>query len=279
MSRQRRKGGRKLTVGARANNLKNIDVGAPRDLYLHHRRLGRRQVLLLNQILYPALANHFTDSEHRVGEHDRSGLEHIDKVIAIDQQPIGRTPRSNPATYTKAWDEIRKIFSMTREAKLYGYGPGRFSFNVKGGRCEACEGDGVRKVEMHFLSDVYVPCEVCHGLRFNEQTLRVRYKDKTIADVLQMSVREAYTHFSVHTKLRKILQTLLDVGLDYIKLASRRRRSRAARPSASNCRASSPAARPAAPSTSSTSPRPGCTSTTCASYSTCSDVWSTAATP
>jgi len=219
--RRRHGNGEQVVVrGARANNLKDIDVAVP---------LGRLVCLtgvsgagkssLLKAILYPALGNHFNGSEQAVGDHDGiDGLEHLDTVIAIDQQPIGRTPRSNPATYTKAWDEVRKIFAQTREAKLSGYTPSRFSFNVKGGRCEACEGDGVKKVEMHFLADVFVPCEVCHGRRFNEQTLRVHFKGKTIHDVLEMSVREAMLHFDAHPRLRRILQTMIDVGLDYIRL-------------------------------------------------------------
>jgi len=219
---RRRKGtGERLAVrGARANNLKDVDVAVPLGTFTCITGVsGAGKSSLLNQILYPALANHFNDADRQVGDHDRiEGLGHLDKVIAIDQQPIGRTPRSNPATYTKAWDEVRKIFAMTRESKLWGYGPGRFSFNVKGGRCEACEGDGLRKVEMHFLSDVYVPCEVCHGLRFNEQTLRVQYLGRDISQTLDMSVREAIRHFKVHTRLTRILQTMVDVGLDYIRL-------------------------------------------------------------
>lgn len=219
---QRRPGnGTHLQVrGARCNNLKNIDVAIPLGTLTCITGVsGAGKSSLLNQILYPALANHFHGAEQEVGAHKSiEGLEHLDTVICIDQQPIGRTPRSNPATYTKAWDEVRSIFASTREAKLYGYSDGRFSFNVAGGRCEKCEGDGVIKVEMHFLADVYVPCEVCGGKRFNEQTLRVRYKDKTIADVLDMSVREAVSFFSVHTRLTRILQTLVDVGLDYIRL-------------------------------------------------------------
>ncbi|MFW5882180.1 MAG: excinuclease ABC subunit UvrA [Planctomycetota bacterium] len=213
--------GASLSVrGARANNLKDIDVEIPLGTLTCITGVsGAGKSTLLNQILYPALARHFHGANAAVGDHDDiDGLEHIDTVIDIDQQPIGRTPRSNPATYTKAWDEVRRIFAMTREAKMSGYAPGRFSFNVKGGRCEACEGAGVRKVEMHFLADVFVPCEVCHGRRFNEQTLRVHYKGKTIAEVLEMSVREAMTHFGAHPKLTRILQTMLDVGLDYVRL-------------------------------------------------------------
>jgi excinuclease ABC subunit A len=146
------------------------------------------------------------------------GVELLDKVVDIDQKPIGRTPRSNPATYTKVFDAIRSVFALTQEARTYGYGPGRFSFNMKGGRCEACEGDGVKLVEMHFLADVYVPCEVCAGKRFNEATLRVRFKGKNIAEVLEMSVREAREHFSAHRDIERILGTLEDVGLGYVRL-------------------------------------------------------------
>jgi excinuclease ABC subunit A len=146
------------------------------------------------------------------------GVEQLDKVVDIDQRPIGRTPRSNPATYTKVFDAIRAVFALTQEARTFGYGPGRFSFNMKGGRCEACEGDGVKLVEMHFLADVYVPCEVCGGKRFNEATLRVRFKGKNIAEVLQMSVREAREHFSAHREIERILGTLEDVGLGYVRL-------------------------------------------------------------
>jgi excinuclease ABC subunit A len=219
---KRRKGsGERLTVkGCRANNLKNIDVSVPiGTLTCITGVSGAGKSSFLNQILYPALANHFNDSHDDVGAHDTiTGLDLLDKVICIDQQPIGRTPRSNPATYTKLWDHIRNIYADLKESKLYGYGPSRFSFNVKGGRCEACEGDGVKKVEMHFLADVFVPCEVCHGKRFNEQTLRVHFKHRSIADVLGMSVREAQAHFAAHTPVVRVLQTMVDVGLDYIRL-------------------------------------------------------------
>ncbi|MBA3938206.1 MAG: excinuclease ABC subunit UvrA [Planctomycetes bacterium] len=219
---KRRIGNGKMVAvqGARANNLKDLTIEIPLGTLTCITGVsGAGKSSFLNHILYPALNNHFNDGVEEVGDHDRiSGLQHLDKVIAIDQQPIGRTPRSNPATYTKLWDHIRNIFAETRESKLYGYTPSRFSFNVKGGRCEACEGDGVKKVEMHFLADVYVPCEVCHGKRFNEQTLRVAYKHKTIADVLGFSVREAIQHFAVHVPVVRVMQTMVDVGLDYIRL-------------------------------------------------------------
>jgi excinuclease ABC subunit A len=219
---QRRRGsGRHLWVeGCREHNLAGIDIGVPLGTLCCITGVsGAGKSTFLNHILYPALANHFHDAHEEVGAHSRiSGLEHLDKVIRIDQQPIGRTPRSNPATYTKLWDHIRAVYAETREAKLFGYGPGRFSFNVKGGRCEACEGDGVKKVEMHFLADVFVPCEVCHGRRFNEQTLRVAHKGRTIADVLDMPVEEAIRHFHAHQPCVRILQTMIDVGLDYLRL-------------------------------------------------------------
>jgi excinuclease ABC subunit A len=162
---------------------------------------------------------HLHDSRERPGKHEAlMGLEHLDKCIDIDQRPIGRTPRSNPATYTKVFDHVREVFAQVPEAKAFGYTPGRFSFNVKGGRCEACEGDGYKLVEMHFLADVFVPCDICHGKRFNDATLRVRFKGKNIAEVLEMSVREAMEHFSVHKEIVRVLKTLDDVGLGYVRL-------------------------------------------------------------
>ena len=165
------------------------------------------------------MANRLNNARLRPGAY-RSvrGLEALDKVIEIDQSPIGRTPRSNPATYTKVFDLIREVFAMTNEAKLRGYDRGRFSFNVKGGRCEACHGDGTIKVEMHFLPDVYVPCEVCHGKRYNRETLQVTYKGKTISDVLEMTIDEGLEFFSNHPGIRRRLQTLVDVGLGYLKI-------------------------------------------------------------
>ena len=180
---------------------------------------GAGKSSLVTGILYPALAKHLHNAKMPVGEHDgMDGLDAIDKSIHIDQSPIGRTPRSNPATYTKAFDLIREVFAMTQESRAFGFKPGRFSFNVKGGRCEACEGDGVKRVEMHFLPDVYVPCEVCHGKRYNEATLRVRYRGLSIADVLELPIARALEEFSAHPKLARILRTLCEVGLEYVKL-------------------------------------------------------------
>ncbi|HZG68434.1 MAG TPA: ATP-binding cassette domain-containing protein, partial [Herpetosiphonaceae bacterium] len=174
---------------------------------------------LITETLFPALAARLNRAQLRPGKHrSLDGLEQLDKVISIDQQPIGRTPRSNPATYVKLFDLIREVFALTPEAKLRGYGPGRFSFNVKGGRCEACEGNGQKKIEMHFLADVWVTCDVCKGKRYNRETLQVKYKNKTISDVLDMDVETALTYFENVPRIRRILQTLHDVGLDYIKL-------------------------------------------------------------
>jgi excinuclease ABC subunit A len=219
---QRRKGdGRKLAVvNARENNLKGVTVELPLGLLICVTGVsGAGKSTLVNQILYPAVARALHGSDAVVGAHDRiQGLEHVDKVIDIDQSPIGRTPRSNPATYTKLFDLIRDFFALLPESRMHGYTPGRFSFNVKGGRCEACEGDGVKKVEMHFLPDVYVPCEVCQGKRFNEATLQVKYNNLSIADVLDLTVDEALQVFKNHPNLRRALETLADVGLGYIAL-------------------------------------------------------------
>jgi len=180
---------------------------------------GAGKSTLVNQILYPALAVKLHGSQMSVGRHGAlQGLAHVDKVINIDQNPIGRTPRSNPATYTKVFDPIRDLFAQLPESKARGYKKGRYSFNVKGGRCEACQGDGYIKVEMHFLADVFVPCEVCHGRRFNKATLEITYKDHSIADVLDLSVHQARELFDAHPKITQILDTLMDVGLSYIKL-------------------------------------------------------------
>jgi len=206
--------------GAREHNLRNVDVDIPLGVLVAVTGVsGAGKSSLINGILHPALRRKLLGSYDQVGLHKGiRGVEQIDKVIDIDQQPIGRTPRSNPATYTKAFDHIREIFAQTPEARASGYEPGRFSFNVKGGRCEACEGDGVRKVEMHFLPDVYVTCEVCRGHRYNEQTLRVQWKGKNIAEVLDTSVSDALKLFENHRQLSGILRTLEDVGLGYISL-------------------------------------------------------------
>ncbi len=180
---------------------------------------GSGKSSLINEILYKAVANAIYKSKEKPGKHrEIKGLENIDKVIQITQAPIGRTPRSNPATYTGVFDDIRDIFSTTKEAKIRGYDKGRFSFNVKGGRCEACWGDGVKKIEMHFLPDVYVPCEVCGGTRYNSETLEIKYKGKNIYDVLNLRVDEAMEFFQNHQKVLHKLQVLHDVGLGYVKL-------------------------------------------------------------
>jgi excinuclease ABC subunit A len=220
-TQRRSPGKQKLSiVGAQENNLKGIDVDIPLGVFVAVTGVsGAGKSTLINDILYPALARELYGTRDVPGKHHSiKGLPHLDKVIDIDQKPIGRTPRSNPATYTKVFDAIREVFAQTPEARQYGYTPGRFSFNVKGGRCEACEGDGVKLVEMHFLADVFVPCEVCQGKRFNDATLRVRYKGKNIAEVLELSIREAMEHFSVHRDIMRVLQTLADVGLGYIRL-------------------------------------------------------------
>ena len=207
-------------VGAKENNLKNITVKFPLGLFTAVTGVsGSGKSTLVNEILYKGLASKLYTGRGKPGKHKAiRGSEHIDKIIDIDQSPIGRTPRSNPATYTGLFDTIRDVFSQTNEAKMRGYKPGRFSFNVKGGRCEACHGDGIIKIEMHFLPDVYVPCEVCKGARYNRETLEVRYKGKTIADVLGMVVDEALEFFKNIPKLERKLQILQDVGLGYIQL-------------------------------------------------------------
>ncbi len=206
--------------GARMHNLKGIDVEFPVGRFVVVTGVsGSGKSTLVNEIVYKALANRLHRFRVKPGDHDAvEGIECFDKVIDIDQSPIGRTPRSNPATYTKLFDHIRELYSMTPEAKVRGYKQGRFSFNVKGGRCETCKGDGQIKIEMHFLPDVYVPCETCKGKRYNRETLEVRFKGKSIADVLDMSVEEALRFFAKIPKIRRRLQTLHDVGLDYIKL-------------------------------------------------------------
>ena len=210
-----------LTVeGARENNLKEIDASIPVGVLTCVTGVsGSGKSTLVNEIILKAMAGRLNRKPLRPGRHTRiEGLEQFDKVIAIDQSPIGRTPRSNPATYTGAFDQVRDLFSMTPDARARGWAPGRFSFNVKGGRCEACKGDGTITIEMHFLPDVYVPCEVCGGKRYNRETLDVYYKGKNIHDVLEMSVEEAVEFFAPVERLRRRLQTLHDVGLDYIRL-------------------------------------------------------------
>ena len=210
-----------LTVkGARENNLRNIDVKFPLGEFVCVTGIsGSGKSSLINEILYKTLACELNSARSRAGKCDGvEGLEFVDKVIGIDQQPIGRTPRSNPATYTGVFNDIRTVFSQTQDAKMRGYGPGRFSFNVRGGRCEACEGNGILQIEMHFLPDVYVPCEVCKGARYNRETLEVKYKEKTISDVLNMTVEEAVVFFANQPKIARKLQTLLDVGLGYVTL-------------------------------------------------------------
>jgi excinuclease ABC subunit A len=206
--------------GAREHNLKNIDVGIPLGLFVCVAGVsGSGKSTLINEILARALSRKLHRSREQAGKHSGlEGVEHLDKVIVIDQSPIGRTPRSNPATYTGLFDGIRELFSKTGESRRRGYKPGRFSFNVKGGRCEACRGDGILRIEMHFLPDVYVPCEVCRGQRYNRETLEVRYKEKNIADVLALNVAEALEFFAAIPKVQRKLQLLYDVGLGYIQL-------------------------------------------------------------
>lgn len=209
-----------IVRGARENNLKNIDVAFPLGKFICVTGVsGSGKSTLVIEVLYKRLAQHFYQAKERPGAHDSiEGLDAIDKVIDIDQSPIGRTPRSNPATYTNVFTPIRDLFASLPEAKMRGYGPGRFSFNVRGGRCEACQGDGIIRIEMQFLPDVYVPCEVCHGLRYNRETLQIRYKGKNIAEVLDMTVEEALEFFANIPVIRNKLQTLHDVGLGYIRL-------------------------------------------------------------
>ncbi|MBP3379150.1 MAG: excinuclease ABC subunit UvrA, partial [Clostridia bacterium] len=213
--------GEKLTiVGARENNLKNINVDIPLGCLVCVTGVsGSGKSSLINSILYRSLASKLNRAITFPGDHDRiDGVEHLDKIIAIDQSPIGRTPRSNPATYTGLFTDIRNLFASTPGAKMRGYQSGRFSFNVKGGRCEACEGDGVKKIEMHFLPDVYVTCDVCHGKRYNRETLEVKYKDKSISDVLEMTVDEGVDFFCDIPRIANRLKLLQKVGLGYIKI-------------------------------------------------------------
>ncbi len=207
-------------TGAQENNLKKVSVEIPLGIMTCVTGVsGSGKSSLVNEILYKRLARDLNRARCIPGKHkDVQGMEQLDKVIAIDQSPIGRTPRSNPATYTGVFDQIRDLFASTADAKAKGYGKGRFSFNVKGGRCEACGGDGIIKIEMHFLPDVYVPCEVCKGKRYNRETLEVKYKGKSIYDVLDMTVEEAYGFFENIPSIRRKIETLHDVGLSYVKL-------------------------------------------------------------
>ncbi|AMO84426.1 excinuclease ABC subunit UvrA [Solibacillus isronensis] len=218
---RRKSDGRKIKIkGASENNLKNVSVDIPLGQFIAVTGVsGSGKSTLVNEILYKSLASKLNRAKVKPGKHKTiEGLEQLEKVIDVDQSPIGRTPRSNPATYIGVFDDIRDVFAMTNEAKVRGYKKGRFSFNVKGGRCEACRGDGIIKIEMHFLPDVYVPCEVCHGKRYNRETLEVKYKDKNISDILEMTVEDALEFFGNLPKIQRKLQTIVDVGLGYVKL-------------------------------------------------------------
>ena len=220
--KKRRKGnGKSIEIkGASENNLKNINVKFPLGKFVCVTGVsGSGKSTLVNEILYKALKNKVYKSKENPGKYKSiTGIDDIDKVVLISQDPIGRSPRSNPATYIGVFDDIRDVFALTKESKIRGYEKGRFSFNVKGGRCEDCWGDGVKRIEMHFLPDVYVPCEVCHGTRYNSETLQIKYKGKNIAEVLDMRVDEALTFFENFPKIKHKLETLHDVGLGYIKL-------------------------------------------------------------
>ena len=218
--RRKGNGGKLVVKGAAENNLKNIDVKIPLGQFVCVTGVsGSGKSSLVNDIIYKVLANRLNRAKTIAGKYKSvDGIELLDKVIDIDQSPIGRTPRSNPATYTGVFNDIRELFASTKDAKAKGYNAGRFSFNVKGGRCEACSGDGILKIEMHFLPDIYVPCEVCGGTRYNRETLNVRYKGKNIYDVLEMTVEEGMYFFESHPKIYRKLKTLFDVGLGYIKI-------------------------------------------------------------
>jgi len=218
--RQRSKNREVAVKGASEHNLRGVDVAFPLGCLVAVTGVsGSGKSTLVNDILYKALARELNGARTVPGKHTRiTGIQHLDKVVHVDQGPIGRTPRSNPATYTGVFDHVRKLFAATTEAKIRGYQPGRFSFNVKGGRCEACSGDGTIKIEMQFLPDVYVPCEVCHGARYNTDTLQVHYKGKTIAEVLDMPIEEAAEFFEPVPAIHRHLKTLVDVGLGYVRL-------------------------------------------------------------
>src|ERR671932_1351867 len=218
--RRRRPRGYVEIEGASQHNLKDIDVKLPLGVFCCVTGVsGSGKSTLVNDVLHKAVANRLHRAKQRPWAHRRiTGVEQLDNIISVDQSPIGRTPRSNPATYIGLSDQISEVYSKTQEARARGYKPGRFSFNVKGGRCEVCRGDGQIKIEMHFLPDVYVPCEQCHGKRYNRETLEVRFKGRTIADVLDMTVEEAVEFFKHVPKIKRRLQALHDVGLDYIRL-------------------------------------------------------------
>lgn len=251
-------------VGAREHNLDGIDVSFPLGVLTAVTGVsGSGKSTLVNDILATVMANKLNGARQVPGRHTRiNGLDQLDKLVQVDQSPIGRTPRSNAATYTGVFDKIRTLFAATTEAKVRGYQPGRFSFNVKGGRCEACSGDGTLKIEMNFLPDVYVPCEVCHGARYNRETLEVHYKGKSIAEVLDMPIEEAAEFFQPVTSIHRYLKTLVDVGLGYVRLGQLTRLcpvvKRSASSSPPNCRSGPPVAR----CTSSTSPPRVCISRT-----------------
>jgi excinuclease ABC subunit A len=213
--------GREIVVkGAQEHNLRNVDVAFPLGVFTAVTGVsGSGKSTLVNDILYNSLAKQLNGARTVPGRHKRvTGVDQLDKVVHVDQSPIGRTPRSNPATYTGVFDHVRKLFAQTTEAKIRGYMPGRFSFNVKGGRCENCSGDGTIKIEMNFLPDVYVPCEVCHGARYNRETLEVHYKGKTISEILDMPIEEAAEFFENIPAIHRHLRTLNDVGLGYVRL-------------------------------------------------------------
>ena len=282
MVRRQRDPRRELVVkGAREHNLRDVDVAFPLGCSspspASPARASRRWSTTSSTRRWPSAS---TAPATVPGRHRTiTGAEHVDKVVHVDQSPIGRTPRSNPATYTGVFDHIRKLFAETTEAKVRGYLPGRFSFNVKGGRCEACAGDGTIKIEMNFLPDVYVPCEVCHGARYNRETLEVHYKGKTISEVLDMPIEQAVEFFAAIPAIARHLQTLVDVGLGYVRLGPARadpvRRRGAA--GQAGLGAAEAVDRPHA-STCSTSRPPACTSRTSASCSACCRAWSTRAT-
>jgi excinuclease ABC subunit A len=218
---RRKPDGRFIEIkGAKENNLKNVSVKFPLGMFIAVTGVsGSGKSTMINEVLHKTLAQKLHNAKTKPGEfREIKGIDYLEKVIDIDQSPIGRTPRSNPATYTGVFDDIRDVFASSNEAKVRGYKKGRFSFNVKGGRCEACHGDGIIKIEMHFLPDVYVPCEVCHGKRYNRETLEVMYKGRNIADVLDMTVEDAVIFFENIPKIKRKLQTIADVGLGYVKL-------------------------------------------------------------